>query len=104
MRELIDEMQMDAEFAELVAEQRKVLADETWSGKPKTLQALRMGKGWSQAEVARRIESTQARLSLLENGKTEDPNYTTLKKLAEALEVGIDTVAAALEASMEASR
>ena len=49
---------------------------------------LRQAKGWNQNELAFHADLAPSVISLLETGKRE-PNATTLRKLAEALEVRI---------------
>ncbi len=49
---------------------------------------LRLEKGWSQNELAYHAKLAPSVISLIETGK-RDPNATTLRKLAEALEVRI---------------
>ncbi|CAA9455845.1 MAG: hypothetical protein AVDCRST_MAG01-01-5178 [uncultured Rubrobacteraceae bacterium] len=49
---------------------------------------LRLAKGWNQNELAFHADLAPSVISLLETGKRE-PNATTLRKLAEALEVRI---------------
>jgi transcriptional regulator with XRE-family HTH domain len=49
---------------------------------------LRLEKGWSQNELAYHAKLAPSVISLIETGK-RDPNATTLRKLAEALEVRV---------------
>ena len=49
---------------------------------------LRLEKGWSQNELAYHAKLAPSVISLIETGK-RDPNATTLRKLANALEVRI---------------
>jgi len=49
---------------------------------------LRLEKGWSQNELAYHAKLAPSVISLIETGK-RDPNATTLRKLASALEVRI---------------
>ncbi|ENO90435.1 helix-turn-helix transcriptional regulator [Thauera linaloolentis] len=62
-----------------------------------TLSALRLRKGMSQAELARRIGSSQSRLSRIEAG-LDDPRRSTLLKLSEALGETLDVVSRAIGA------
>ena len=48
---------------------------------------LRTGRGWTQEEVCKRAGITVATLSRIENGLTKGIDFTTLEKLARALEV-----------------
>lgn len=53
------------------------------------LRALREGRGWSQRELARQSGVGDAQISRYESGLS-DPTATSLKALAEALDVSID--------------
>ncbi len=52
------------------------------------VRSLRLQKGWSQNELAYHAKLAPSVISLIETGKRE-PNATTLRKLANALEVRI---------------
>ncbi|HLA88175.1 MAG TPA: helix-turn-helix domain-containing protein [Anaerolineales bacterium] len=49
---------------------------------------LRMEKGWSQAELAKRAETKQANISRLENGML-NPSVNFLQKVAKALDTDL---------------
>ena len=51
------------------------------------IEDLRNGRGWSQAELARKSGVPQATISRIEAGKTAGISFDTLEKLAKALEV-----------------
>jgi transcriptional regulator with XRE-family HTH domain len=50
---------------------------------------MRDREGWSQQELAERVEMTQNRISLLENPFKGKPTLTTLKRLAAAFDVAL---------------
>lgn len=50
---------------------------------------LRLEKGWSQSELARRVGTRQANISKLENG-LGNPTLGFLKKVAQALETELN--------------
>ena len=52
---------------------------------------LRLEKGWSQAELAKRADTKQANISRLESGLS-NPSIKFLKKLADALESDIKVI------------
>lgn len=64
----------------------------------RSLAALRMQQGLSQAELARRIGTSQSRLSRIETGM-DDPRLSTVVRLAKALGVDLNTLSAALAVS-----
>jgi transcriptional regulator with XRE-family HTH domain len=47
-------------------------------------------KGWTQAELARRITTSANAINLLEQGTTYDPHASRIVALAQALEVSAD--------------
>ena len=51
------------------------------------LEQLRLSKGWSQAELARRSGVPQPTISRLEAGKVSSINLPNLERLADALGV-----------------
>ena len=52
---------------------------------PTQLARLRKAKGWTQEGLARRANLATVTVSKLEEGKVQDPNSSTLHKLANAL-------------------
>lgn len=50
-----------------------------------TLRTARRRKGLTQAELARQIGRTQAFVAFLESGRTRNPTYTDVVKIAAAL-------------------
>ena len=61
---------------------------------PKKIIALREGKTWRAAELARRSGLSQPTIWALEKGVTVKPKYETLKQVAEALGVPIKAILA----------
>jgi len=56
------------------------------------VRALRVQRGWSQAELARRSGVDQGRISRLESGETLNPQPETLLRLSEALQVPLTAI------------
>ncbi len=56
------------------------------------LQAVRMQRGLTQTELARRSGVAQPIICAIENGRTRYPRVDTMKALANALEVTVDTL------------
>lgn len=54
------------------------------------LRALREQKGWTQTEVARRINIDRAYLSRMEHGKHPSPPVSTVLRLAQLLGVSVE--------------
>ncbi len=63
---------------------------------------LRLAKGWSQAELARRVGTRQANISKLENGLA-NPTLDFLRRLAQALEAEL-TIQLGAQPSPEPAR
>lgn len=86
-------MEQDPRRAAALARARQRLAS-TLHPAP-SLAHLRMAQGLSQAELARRIGTSQSRLSRIEAG-LDDPRYSTLTKISAVLGVDLNTLAEAL--------
>jgi predicted transcriptional regulator len=63
-------------------------------GDPPTLKEMRLRMGMSQTELATRISTSQPRIARLEAGK-ENPSLETAKKLANALDTDVNSIASA---------
>jgi len=77
LRELQSKLRQDPEYAAAARELKPLLdlADE--------ILELRLERGWSQAELARRVGTRQANISRIENG-LGNPTLKFLQKLAKA--------------------
>jgi transcriptional regulator with XRE-family HTH domain len=64
------------------------------------LATLRLKRGWSQRELARRSGVRQSLLSELERGRKTDTTGRTLVKLAQALGVSVDTLLGTFDAAL----
>ncbi len=81
-RDYFKKLESDPEYRETEQKYKLILdlADE--------ILRLRMEKGWSQAELARRAETKQANISRLENGML-NPSVNFLQKVAKALDADL---------------
>ena len=82
-----------AEFEATPASARTITKGRQWVGKSfyggsKTLPALRLQHGWSQAELARLVGTSQSYIGRLEIGDI-DPKLSTVRKIALALGVPV---------------
>ena len=82
------------ENAKAIAKGRQWVAETFYADRP-TIAQLRLKKGWSQAELARRAETSQPYIARLEQGKV-DPQMSTAQKIAKVLGASIETFAQAL--------
>jgi ribosome-binding protein aMBF1 (putative translation factor) len=73
------------ERAALIAEARRKLAD----GESGTFRSLRLRRGLSQADLAKRIGTQQSNIARIEAGR-EDPTMARARKIADALGVTLD--------------
>src|SRR5438309_5435536 len=63
------------------------------------IREFRYSKGWGPDELASRAEISRTALYQIESGKTELPRAGTLRRIALALDVSMDTLLGHLEAS-----
>lgn len=73
---------------------RQWVAARFYADRP-SLARLRLQKGWSQAQLAQRSGASQSYIARLEQGKI-DPQISTARKIATALEVSVETLNQAL--------
>lgn len=91
--DVIAKYEKDPRKAKLLANARRELSAAL--GQEKTLSALRLQKGMSQAKLAEAIGTSQSRLSRIECG-LDDILLSTFEKLVIALDVSRDQLAIAL--------
>lgn len=93
--DLVAELEQSPEAAESIAKGRQWVAKNFYNDQSPSIAQLRLQKGWSQAELAKRTDTSQPHIARLELGRV-DPQVSTLKKLAKALDVSIATVVQAI--------
>lgn len=96
LREVIAQITTNPEAAAELKEARRWVANEIYTNEPDSLQALRLKLGLSQAELAKLANTTQARVSRIENGE-ELPRFDTMKRLTIALQIDMNTLSSAIE-------
>lgn len=92
--DLVAELEQVPENAEAIARGRRWVADTFYPGAA-SVAALRLQKGWSQAELARRAETSQPYIARLERGQV-DPQVSTVRKIARALDVPVGALVDAI--------
>lgn len=92
--DLVAELEKNAENAKAIAQGRQWVANSFYADRI-SVASLRLQKGWSQAELARRANTSQPYIARLELGRV-DPQISTAKKLARALGVRLTTVVEAI--------
>ncbi|WP_169304623.1 helix-turn-helix domain-containing protein [Halopseudomonas bauzanensis] len=88
INELVSE---DSSFYDTLKSARRDLGEELYDGEI-TLKSLRLKKGFSQAELARKIGTSQSHIARIER-RPEAIMLTTSIKLAEALSIDIGLLA-----------
>lgn len=98
--DLLAEVESTAEGASALAEGRKWVAENFYSHVA-SLATLRLQRGWSQAELAHRVGTSQSYIGRLENHAI-DPRLSTVRKIARALGVPVSVVDTALTQELAA--
>lgn len=92
--DFVAELESDPEWADELARSRMELAAQ--SKNDGSLASMRLARGLSQRELARRIGASQPQIARLELGQG-NPGVSTLRKLARELGVRIEQVLLAFE-------
>lgn len=90
--DLIASLSQEHDLSLDLAEARKWLAGEL----PDSLSKLRLNKGLSQSELAKKVGLKQPNISAIESGKRR-PEYDTARRIAEALSISTDDFYAAFD-------
>ena len=88
----------DPEQRQAIEDARRIIASNFYGKPPRSLAALRLEKGWSQARLATEMVTSQPHIARIETGR-EDVRLSTLKKLADKLDVPLADVIHAIETS-----
>lgn len=95
---LVDRWEQDPRKREALARARQALGEVAYAKKPHSLAGIRMSKGLSQSQLAKLVGTTQPHLSRIEHGG-EKIYLDTAKRLAVALGISLDELAAAIDVS-----
>lgn len=93
--DLVAEFERTPESAQAIADGRKWVADTFYSDRPDSIAQLRLRKGWSQAKLAKRADTSQPYIARLELNRV-DPQLSTVRKIARALGVPAATLMQAI--------
>ena len=97
-----ESLEKDPQAAAQLADGSRKLAELLCeAGRPVTMQQLRLRQGLSQAQLAARVNTTQNRISLIENNRT-DAHFSLMVAIASALEVTLDELSRSLPKGHEA--
>ena len=98
--DLVAQFEATPKSALAIAKGRKWVAKAFYDA-PSSLAALRLKHGWSQAELARRVGTSQSYVGRLETGNV-DPQLSTMRKIALALGVPVAAMVDALTVGTQA--
>ena len=98
--DLLAEFEASPKAAKAVAKGRQWVA-KTFYGGGTSLAALRLQHGWSQAELARQVGTSQSYIGRLEKGGI-DPQLSTVRKIALVLGVPVTALVDALTPQVQA--
>lgn len=88
---LVEQAETDPIAKVAIADGRKAIAENYYGAEPRSLAFFRLQKGWSQKELAMRVGTSQSYIARVEAGDV-DPQVSTLRRLAVALEVEPEVV------------
>ena len=98
--DLLAELEASPKSARAVAKGRQWVA-KTFYAARSSLAALRLQHGWSQAELARQVGTSQSYIGRLETGGI-DPQLSTVRKIALVLDVPVAALVEALTPEAQA--
>ncbi|MCM2289224.1 MAG: helix-turn-helix transcriptional regulator [Sulfuritalea sp.] len=98
--DLAAEFEAAPKGAKALAKGRQWVAETFYLGHA-SLAQLRLQRGWSQAELARRAGTSQSYIGRLETGNV-DPQLSTVRRIAQALNVPVPALVEALTMEIEA--
>jgi ribosome-binding protein aMBF1 (putative translation factor) len=96
----MERREKDPARAKGLAEARASIADALYPNDGVTLKTLRLKAGFTQIQLAAALETSQPHVARIESGRQE-PNLSTLRKLAKALGVQLDELISAIDRQTE---
>lgn len=96
----VAEFEQSREGSEALAKGRQWVADTFYTDALPSIAKLRLQKGWSQAEFARRAGTSQSYIGRLEQGKV-DPQLSTVRRIANALNTPLAVAVQAISLEAE---
>ena len=87
MDDFLADLERDSNFSESLPEGRKWVANSFYKDK-NSLSKLRLEKGWSQKQLAEKLNTKQPYIARIENG-IEDMQLSTIKKLSKIFGISI---------------
>lgn len=96
----MERRERDPARAKGLAAARASLADALYPDDGVTLKTLRLKAGFTQIQLAAALETSQPHVARIESGRQE-PNLSTLRKLARVMGVSIDDLISAIDRQTE---
>lgn len=94
--DLMAELEADADFRDDIQQARAWVADEFYAEDGDTVRTLRLRNGWSQAQLAEKLATSQPHIAKIERGK-ENLHISTCRKLCLAFGIDMNTLDAMLQ-------
>lgn len=94
--DLMAELEADAGFRDDIQQARTWVADEFYAEEGDTIRTLRLRRGWSQAQLAEKLATSQPHIAKIERGR-ENLHISTCRKLCQAFGVDMNTLDALLQ-------
>lgn len=95
LNDVIEEVMSTPEGTQAMQDARRWAASTLYAGESQSLQSLRLRLGLQQSDLAKRLHTTQPRISLYERG-LEQPNFDMMTRMCQALEVDMNTLSVAI--------
>lgn len=92
---VIDDVTSTPEGALEMQDANRWAAEALYANEPQSLQALRLRLGMQQADLARRLNTNQPRISLYERG-LEQPSFDMMQRMCKVLDVDMNTLSSAI--------
>lgn len=93
--DLVARYECDPQKRAAIAEGRREVARQFFDESDISIRAMRLRHGWSQAELARRLGTSQSHVARIEKGQ-EDVRLSTCQKLCGVLEIDLNQLGKAL--------
>ena len=89
--DLMAELESDADFRDDIQQARAWVADEFYAEDGDTLRTLRLRRGWSQAQLAEKLATSQSHVAKIERGK-ENLHISTCRKLCKVFDIEMNVL------------
>ena len=92
----MDELKSDESLNAELEKARSWVADEFYAEDGDTIRTTRLRSGWSQAQLASKLETSQSHVARIERGK-ENLQISTCRKLCRVFGIDMNTLDAMLK-------